>query len=820
VTDYLVQIPELYDVAEFYLMEYDFDLLSGKVNQVDYQRNKGLDSWSHRYHYDANFRITEVETSRDGLHWESQARYSYYIHGPLMRTELGQERVQGLDYAYTINGWLVGVNGINVNQATSDMGRDGSNTGPHKRVARDAFGFALAYFENSYTPIKTGLTHSMKLASLNAATNHRDMYNGNISGMSTSMLDESEVGVVTHYHRYRYDQLNRIKSSRIGNLFSSDGTLPGTYADQASTTYSYDANGNILTLDRYDLNGVQFDDFTYHYGTANNRLGHVSDAILSSSYANDLENGQSSGNYSYDADGNLISDVQEGINSITWNVQGKVSKIDKAAGPDLEFRYDPMGQRQMKIVKNGTLEPNWIKNYYIRDPQGNVMAVYKMNYNPIQISANQYEREYWVDEHHIYGSSRHGVRHTQERIQYREIEVGGYDSNGNIEGYGAMSTTNYTSLPTKAIRGITNYELTNHLGNVMSTISDRKVPVDDVNNNILYFLPDVDTYQDYFPFGMVMSERSGSESSAEYRFGFNGMEYENELYQPGNAYDFGARVYDGRIGRWFSVDPYRAKYPDLTPYAFSGNSPLFIIDPNGKELWIAGNIEQAKKDLYALAGGKEQFEKYFEVTDDNQVIQKVTIEQQVITSDGQEVIGVDPGVDVISKLVTMVDPETNEPLMFKYEAYNEFDHENNETIPHERTGYKTGKRMGKQWSRTLAQEGGIMNMSVTPFDPEGYLASKTKKTPNSIAPSDPDYTGHVVIGDVSGLKNIKTGNSKSRESVVFHEMWEMYYRGKGMPYESKDEKNSAHQMAIAKEKLLSKSDVRRDVGSEGEADAD
>jgi len=123
------------------------------------------------------------------------------------------------------------------------------------------------------------------------------------------------------------------------------------------------------------------------------------------------------------------------------------------------------------------------------------------------------------------------------------------------------------------------YELTNHLGNVMSTISDRKIPV---GSTITHFLPDVDTYQDYFPFGMVMSERSGSESSAEYRYGFNGMEYEDELYQPGNAYDFGARVYDGRIGRWFSVDPLAAKQPGWSTYKFGLNNPLVFIDPSGE----------------------------------------------------------------------------------------------------------------------------------------------------------------------------------------------------------------------------------------------
>ena len=39
------------------------------------------------------------------------------------------------------------------------------------------------------------------------------------------------------------------------------------------------------------------------------------------------------------------------------------------------------------------------------------------------------------------------------------------------------------------------------------------------------------------------------EEGGTYRYGFNGMEKSDEVYGEGNAYDFGARIHDPRIGR-------------------------------------------------------------------------------------------------------------------------------------------------------------------------------------------------------------------------------------------------------------------------------
>lgn len=69
--------------------------------------------------------------------------------------------------------------------------------------------------------------------------------------------------------------------------------------------------------------------------------------------------------------------------------------------------------------------------------------------------------------------------------------------------------------------------------------------------------------------------------SYEYRYGFNGMEGDPEVKGEGNSYDFGARMYDPRVGRWLSLDAYSKKYPSTSNYAFVKNNPLIFIDPDG-----------------------------------------------------------------------------------------------------------------------------------------------------------------------------------------------------------------------------------------------
>ena len=67
------------------------------------------------------------------------------------------------------------------------------------------------------------------------------------------------------------------------------------------------------------------------------------------------------------------------------------------------------------------------------------------------------------------------------------------------------------------------------------------------------------------------------------------MEKDDELEGSGNSYDFGARIYDSRIGRWLSIDRYSHLYPDQSDYSYALNNPIKFKDNDGN--WIVDENE-------------------------------------------------------------------------------------------------------------------------------------------------------------------------------------------------------------------------------------
>ena len=78
---------------------------------------------------------------------------------------------------------------------------------------------------------------------------------------------------------------------------------------------------------------------------------------------------------------------------------------------------------------------------------------------------------------------------------------------------------------------------------------------------------------------MVMPGRSFTIEN--YRYAFNGMEKDDEIKGTGNSLDFGARIYDNRIGRWMSPDPLFSSYPWQSPYTGMDNNPINRVDLSG-----------------------------------------------------------------------------------------------------------------------------------------------------------------------------------------------------------------------------------------------
>ena len=66
---------------------------------------------------------------------------------------------------------------------------------------------------------------------------------------------------------------------------------------------AYDAAGNLTTLQRYRDTGTLVDNLTYSYTAGTNRLASVSDAVGATAESWDAE----AGSFSYDANGNLLT---------------------------------------------------------------------------------------------------------------------------------------------------------------------------------------------------------------------------------------------------------------------------------------------------------------------------------------------------------------------------------------------------------------------------------------------------------------------------------------------------------------------------------
>ncbi len=597
----------------------------GNVNLVSYQPGE-TDQFYHYYEYDADNRITDVYTARNpaindlstalkmtvglpefnpSMGWQKDAKYLYYLHGPLARVELGQNQVQGTDYTYTLHGWLKAIND-GLMQNAHDPGLDGNATvgNANRWFGRDAAAIELGYYKSNaastiedYTAIGNNGHISGKTGS-NFGQSTVSLYNGNIGSMVTTLPDKTQLStnnVVQASSRgavYQYDQLNRIRESwsftntDVPNYQWDNNLMPGAIPQEWLTQYTYDAMGNIETLRRQGGTGAtDMDQLTYNYDygtpTWKNQLLHVDDSKAAGLHTEDIDD-QAANNYTYDEIGNLIADVAEEIQTIEWTVYGKIKKITRAGTstkPNLEFEYNTAGQRVVKkVLPNNGDQPTI--TYYMRDASGNIMATYKHYYEIIDIPTSAAEERLAVQEFDIYGSSRLGTLNKEAIVASRiGVYTGGTFIPGDPDTYTIAAPLDFELSDEQT--GYKNYELTNHLGNVLATITDRKVPF--VNGSSYdYFNAQVVSMTDYYPFGMQIEERSWSISS--YRFGFNGKEKDSEGMGGGlSTYDYGFRIYNPAIAKFLSVDPLIKGYPSLSPYQYASNTPIAAIDVDGME---------------------------------------------------------------------------------------------------------------------------------------------------------------------------------------------------------------------------------------------
>src|SRR5690606_32685467 len=264
--------------------------------------------------------------------------------------------------------------------------------------------------------------------------------------------------------------------------------------------------------------------YTYQNGNNNsNRLMKVTDgASVGASQGFNNGNSGTSNDYTYDANGNMISDLNKNITNISYDYLNLPKLITFGNGSSIEYIYNAAGVKVMKTVNN-------------------------------------------VNPPNVYTDYLDGFQYVGGMLNFFP----------HAEGYvRATSQTEDPADPQLLFNYVYNY--TDHLGNIRMSYTK------DLVSNELEILDE----SHYYPFGLKLDSfdssilqdlkrgeeeeenvaRPGLVISSPYNYKFGAKEWQDELGL--NIYDFEARNYMPDIGRTTTQDPLADSFAHQSPYSF------------------------------------------------------------------------------------------------------------------------------------------------------------------------------------------------------------------------------------------------------------
>ena len=348
-------------------------------------------------------------------------------------------------------------------------------------------------------------------------------------------------GVVNATESYAYDKLQRLTSSSV----------PGS---GYSVRYDYDALGNLTRKSDYSRDVA---DAYLYAGNATNRCGpNVATAILMPSSA-----GYDREEVSCDANGNVVRSMptnaagiqQGGIRKIRYDATNRpryIADDGAPSDPQAQFTYSPDGRRVAEMLS---------ECYY---PNPGDMGATRLRY------IVQGQRGYQVE---LSSDANGWSSATAYRHELGDVSVV------------------LRSLPgsTGLVREVA-FKTTDRLGSPLGVMNKAglfrqrsEIGADNSADTRLTFSPfGAARNADFQPRNPVDEMPGRLNLTPATRLGFTGHEHLDSL----GLIHMNGRVYDHRLGRFLSVDPF-IQFPtnsqSLNPYSYLMNNPMAGTDPTG-----------------------------------------------------------------------------------------------------------------------------------------------------------------------------------------------------------------------------------------------
>ncbi len=419
-----------------------------------------------------------------------------------------------------------------------------------------------------------------------------------IDGQNNVLLDNT----------YAYDKVRNVTGIQNSAGFGNEHQMGGNYRH----AYSYDILNRLTKAEgRYRGNGIAQNgtgnDFqsTYNlsmqynntHGIAQKTQKHIknTNAVVQNSY--DRE-------YRYQEGTHRVIKIEDpGVGytqQLSYDVNGNTQMATDTNGDNRRYFWDEIDR--LRVVQDQTM-----MHHYIYDASN--QRILKSSSDPTQISENgspidggsvefdnytTYPSNLIVmkgggeyTKHYFNGSQRVVSRIGEESATFFDTSI-----TGTLQGIQQLQVQDLKQLANQEKLGVISFK--KYVSSKDEKQQKSGVAKDNQNTgNIYFFHPDHlgtatyltdasgNPYQFFLnlPFGETMAEQSSLTEDFQNRWKFNGKELDSET----NLYYYGARYYNPVSSLWLSVDPMADKFPNWSPYNYTMQNPVNLIDPDGKE---------------------------------------------------------------------------------------------------------------------------------------------------------------------------------------------------------------------------------------------